>query len=84
MNLMRVFNIRHGHSRAHDTISPRLIEAPTEGVAAGITIGPVYDEMVDTYYESMKWDKAGKPLPETLKRLGLDYVASDLEKQGSS
>ncbi|MFC2009731.1 aldehyde ferredoxin oxidoreductase family protein [Chloroflexota bacterium] len=77
-NLMRAFNIRHGHSREHDTISPRLVEAPQEGLAKGISIGPVFDKMVDTYYESLNWDKGGRPLPETLKRLGLDGVAKEL------
>lgn len=78
MNQMRAFNIRHGHSREHDTISPRLAEAPREGMVKGISIGPEFDKMVDIYYESMKWDKAGRPLRETLKRLGLDGVAKDL------
>ena len=77
-NLMRVFNIRHGHTRDHDTVSPRLVEAPHEGPAKGVSIGPKYDKMVDDYYEAMGWDKEGRPLPETLKRLGLDSVAKEL------
>ena len=78
MNVMRVFNIRHGHTREHNSISPRLVEAPHEGPAKGISIGPEFDKMVDYYYEGMGWDKAGRPLPETLKRLGLDSIAKDL------
>jgi aldehyde:ferredoxin oxidoreductase len=78
LNLMRAFNIRHGHSREHNTVSPRLVEAPHEGLAKGISIGPKFDKMIDTYYEAMGWDKAGRPLPETLKRLGLDSIAKDL------
>jgi aldehyde:ferredoxin oxidoreductase len=31
--------------------------------------------MVQTYYESMGWDaKTGRPLPQTLKALGLEEV----------
>jgi aldehyde:ferredoxin oxidoreductase len=31
--------------------------------------------MVKTYYESMGWDaKTGKPLPQTLKELGLEEL----------
>ena len=81
LNLMRVFNIRHGHTRDHDTVSPRLVEAPHEGPAKGVSIGPKYDKMVDDYYEAMGWDKEGRPLPETLKRLGLEFAVKDLEKK---
>jgi len=78
-NLMRAFNIRHGHTREHNAISPRIAEAPHEGPAKGISIGPKFDKMVDDYYEAMGWDKAGRPLPETLKRLGLESVIKDLK-----
>jgi aldehyde:ferredoxin oxidoreductase len=29
----------------------------------------------------MGWDKAGRPLPETLKRLGLEFAVKELEKK---
>ncbi len=80
MNMMRAFNIRHGLTREHNYVSPRILEAPTEGVAAGISAAPMFDQMLDTYYEAMGWDKEGRPLPETLKRLGLDSVANDLAR----
>ena len=80
LNMMRAFNIRHGHTREHNSASPRLLEAPTEGPAKGVSVGPAWDKMVDIYYELMGWDKAGRPLPETLKRLGLDSVARDLAR----
>jgi aldehyde:ferredoxin oxidoreductase len=34
--------------------------------------------MVDIYYELMGWDKAGRPLPETLKNLGLEGVGKEI------
>ncbi len=41
----------------------------------------VRGEMLDIYYREMGWDRTtGKPLPETLKKLGLAYVISDLWK----
>jgi aldehyde:ferredoxin oxidoreductase len=78
MNMMRAFNLRHGLTREHNYVSPRILETPTEGSAAGVSIAPVFDQMLDTYYEAMGWDKEGRPLPETLNRLGLDSVAKDL------
>ena len=39
----------------------------------------VRDEMLDIYYRDMGWDrKTGKPLPETLKKLGLDHIIPDM------
>ena len=36
--------------------------------------------LLDYYYEKMGWDKqTGKPLPETLKKLGLEHIIKDLE-----
>jgi len=80
LNMMRAFNIRHGHTREHNSASPRLLEPPSEGPAKGVSVAPEWDKMVDIYYELMGWDKAGRPLPETLKRLGLDSVARDLAR----
>jgi aldehyde:ferredoxin oxidoreductase len=35
--------------------------------------------MLDDYYQRMGWDKeTGKPLPETLKALGLAQVIKDI------
>ncbi len=80
MNLERAFNVRHGLTPEDDyNISPRLLEAPKDGRAAGKTIAPYLRGMVDRYYRLMGWDiKTGKPLKATLKRLGLDDVAKDL------
>ena len=80
MNLMRVFNLRHGLTREDNYVSPRILQAPTGGSAEGISAAPVLDQMLDTYYETMGWDKEGKPLPETLNRLGLENVVSELWK----
>jgi aldehyde:ferredoxin oxidoreductase len=35
--------------------------------------------MLDNYYRILGWDiKTGKPLPETLEKLGLDHVIQDI------
>ena len=46
---------------------------------AGQAIGAQWDAIRDNYYEQMGWDvKTGKPLPETLKKLGLEHLVKDL------
>jgi len=47
-NLMRVFNIRHGSRREDDEFLPGLVEAPVDGGAKGMTIGPKYEGMLMT------------------------------------
>ncbi len=78
--LARAFNIRHGLDPEKDnTVSPRLGSAPVDGPAQGKSVEPVHRKMAQVYYKEMGWDeKTSKPLPETLKRLGLDKVAKDL------
>jgi aldehyde:ferredoxin oxidoreductase len=39
----------------------------------------VRDEMLDIYYREMGWDRrTGKPVPDTLKKLGLDHIIPDM------
>jgi len=72
VNLLRMFNIRHGLTRELERPSPRYSSAPVDGVNLGRTIAPVWEETLECYYESMGWDKkTGEPLPETLADLGL-------------
>lgn len=79
VNLQRAFNVRHGLSPEQDIISPRLAQAPVDGPAKGVSIAPSYDQMVRDYYKHMGWDEeTSKPLPETLEKLGLSYVAQEL------
>ncbi len=78
-NLMRAFNLRHGITVDVERASPRWSSAPVDGPAKGISIAPHWDDMLDNYYQLMGWDrKTGKPLPETLRALGLDYAVDEL------
>jgi aldehyde:ferredoxin oxidoreductase len=77
-NMMRLYNIRCGQTREHDWMSPREYEVPTGGPAQGISAAPVWDKMLDIFYEAMGWDKEGKPTPETLKTLGLEDVGKEI------
>jgi aldehyde:ferredoxin oxidoreductase len=81
VNLSRAFNMRDGFSRADDTLPKRLLEEPMpDGPAKGHRVEQL-DKLLDHYYEARRWDKkTGKPTPEKLKELGLDYVIPDLWK----
>ena len=79
VNLLRCFNMRHGHTADMDAPSPRYGSAPVDGPSKGISIMPQWNELRSKYYEGMGWDKeTGKPLPDTLKRYGLEYAITEL------
>jgi aldehyde:ferredoxin oxidoreductase len=80
INLMRVFNLRHGISAELDAPSTRYGSIQVDGPIAGRSIMPSWDKMLANYYSLMGWDKKGKPLPETLKGLGLENLLPDLAK----
>ena len=78
VNLARVFNLRHGISAELDAPSKRYGSTPLDGVAAGRSIMPHWDKMLENYYSLMGWDEKGKPLPHTLRRLGLESIIPHL------
>lgn len=73
VNLQRLIAVKRGFKPSDEfDISKRLLEAPSEGAAAGKSIEPHLKGMVEEYYGIMGWDKAtGKPTPRTLERVGL-------------
>jgi aldehyde:ferredoxin oxidoreductase len=80
-NMARAFNLRHGIGAELDAPSPRYGSTLTDGPSAGKGIMPHLDQMLRNYYHQMGWDeKSGKPLPNTLSTLGLDFVVHDLWK----
>jgi aldehyde:ferredoxin oxidoreductase len=59
--------------------SERYGSTPTDGPAKGQAVSAQWDAMVDTWYKEVGYDrKTGKPLPKTLKDLGLDWLAKEL------
>ncbi len=79
VNLMKAFNIRSGITRDLDYPSARYGSTPVDGPTKGISIMPHWETMLENYYTLMGWEaKTGRPLPETLKRLGLEHVVKDL------
>ena len=80
VNLLRVFNLNHGMKIEDERPSARYGSIPAGGPAQGKNIMEKWDMMVKNYYEHMGWDsETGKPLPETLKKLGLESVIEDLQ-----
>jgi aldehyde:ferredoxin oxidoreductase len=79
VNLMRAFNVRHGLTWDLDYPSLRYGSMPADGPYRGENIMLYWDKMLHNYYKEMGWDEeTGKPLPETLKNLELEYVIRDL------
>ena len=80
-NLIRVYNVREGITRADDSLPARLHDEPLpEGPAKGQVISrEKLDNYLDAYYDFRGWDKAtGKPTPEKFNELGLGFLAADL------
>ncbi|MBI2910049.1 MAG: hypothetical protein HYX92_20605 [Chloroflexi bacterium] len=80
VNIMRLFNLRHGISPALDAPSPRYGSAPIDGPALGVSILTHWPDMVKNYYREMGWGEDGVPLPETLRGLGLETLVGDLPR----
>jgi aldehyde:ferredoxin oxidoreductase len=72
--LVRLFNVREGFARAHDTLPARNLTQPLD---SGPAKGQVVDlaPMLSEYYQLMGWDANGVPTPERLQQLGLDLLA---------
>ncbi|MDO8750278.1 MAG: aldehyde ferredoxin oxidoreductase C-terminal domain-containing protein [Dehalococcoidia bacterium] len=84
MNLQKVYAMRRGLTKADDMdISPRILEPQKVGPTAGLSLAPYLKEGVEEFYEAMGWDReTGRPLPETLRRLGLQDIVKDLPPGG--
>ena len=77
--MLRVFNFRHGLKIETERPSVRYGSPPVDGPAKGVDIMEKWDWMVENYYTRMGWDpQTGKPLPETLEKLGLGELVKDL------
>lgn len=79
--MVRQRSIKEQKTRGEQSNAPstRYGSAPIDGPFQGISVEPVWKAMVGRYYELMGWDvKTGKPLPETLERLGLEHVIKDI------
>ena len=79
INRLRVFNFRHGLTKEMEAPSFRYSSTPVDGPAKGIGIAEHWEMIRSNYYREMGWDpETGKPLPDTLKKLGLKDLIKDL------
>ncbi len=79
VNQLRVFNFRHGLTKEVEAPSVRYGSTPVDGPAQGQSIMANWDGYRSNYYQNMGWDpETGKPLPETLEKLGLADLIRDL------
>lgn len=79
INQLRVFNLGHGLKKEMERPSLRYGAVPVDGPAAGKSIMEKWDWMLENYYTLMGWDpKTGKPLAETLTKLGLEDLIKDI------
>jgi aldehyde:ferredoxin oxidoreductase len=78
INQLRMFNFRHGMKKDDERTSKRYGSIPVDGPAKGKNIMEKWGEMLENYYTLMGWHpETGKPLPETLKKLGLEELIKD-------
>jgi len=82
VNLLRVFDIRHGHTAEMDAPSPRYGSTPVDGPSKDKSIMTYWDELRSQYYELMGWDrKTGTPLPDSLRHFGLEHTIPKLRER---
>jgi len=76
INMERLFNIREGFGRQHDTLPRRMLTEPlhTNGSPGEGQVVRHQAEFLDRYYEMRGWTKEGIPTSQKLKELGLGYV----------
>jgi aldehyde:ferredoxin oxidoreductase len=78
-NLKRAINNRLGLSRENDKLPKALLEPYPDGGSAGYV--PPFIEMLEAYYTARGWDpETGKPTPQKLAELNLEWVAQDIWK----
>jgi aldehyde:ferredoxin oxidoreductase len=87
VNLMKAYNVREGLTREDDHYPPRFYNEPVNASGEGSADGPVLSKdfmnrLLSIYYGLRGWDtETGSPTGKTLKELGLDFVAEELEKK---
>jgi aldehyde:ferredoxin oxidoreductase len=73
--LLRAFNLRCGITPELERPSKRYGSVPVDGPAKGQDVLANWERMLDVWYETVGYDRqTGKPLPATLRDLGLEHL----------
>ena len=80
-NLSKAFNIRQGFGRKDDKLPDRffndkVLYGPTEGETLSKS---AFEKELDRYYDVRGWDQDGRPMKNTLRRLGLENICKEVE-----
>lgn len=79
VTLLRCFNLRCGITPDMERPSKRYGSIPVDGPAQGQNVMAHWEEMLNTWYEHSGYHRdSGKPLPETLRELELDWLIPEL------
>ena len=77
--ILRAFNLRCGIGPEVEYPSERYGSQPVDGPAKDQHVMKQWEHMLDVWYDTVGYDrKTGKPKRETLRNLGLDWLARDL------
>jgi aldehyde:ferredoxin oxidoreductase len=77
--ILRACSLRCGITPATEYPSKRYGSTPVDGPAKGQAVMDQWEKMLDTWYAEVGFDrKTGKPLPETCRALGAEWLARDL------
>jgi len=77
--ILRAFNLRCGIGPESEYPSERYGSRPVDGPAKDHHVMDQWERMLDVWYETVGYDrKTGKPKKDTLRALGLDWLAKDL------
>ena len=77
--MFRLFNLRSGMTVDQERPSERYWSTPVDGPAAGTSAKENWETMVSAYYQNAGWDReTGKPLPDTLRNLGLEHMIPEV------
>lgn len=76
-----IFDLLHGRTPETELedVGPRFLEPVPDGPRKGAAIKPHLEQLLRDYYRVAGWSFAtGRPLPGTLRRLGLEEIAREL------
>ena len=77
--ILRAFNLRCGIGPEVEYPSERYGSRPVDGPAKDHCVMDQWEQMVDSWYAKVGYDrKTGKPKKDTLRALGLDWLAREL------